>query len=319
MKRFLSVLLMLALFILMASCKGMGEPAVQTTPVRVGVENQSPGGGQGGGDPSGGWNPADPSDPTDTTDTRGDETGDAPASGSDESFSYTLQDDGYIIRKRTGATLPDQLVIPSSFNGLPVVAIDSNAFVGAPNVVSVEIPDSVLWIGDSAFSSNTQKIICSADLELPYDLKDQVTSLVLTSGVVWDCALMFQLKELELRAGVTEIQIRALYACHNLKKVTIHNGLQEIGENAFEDCTALTSIVLPDSVVDIGAWAFTGCSALSSIEIGKNVSYIGPCAFNDCTRLRGHITVDAGNPYFYATNGTLYTAEGENLTAELFG
>ena len=125
MKRFLSVLLMLALFILMASCKGMGEPAVQTTPVRVGVENQSPGGGQGGGDPSGGWDPADP------------------ASDSDEFLSYTLQDDGYIIRKRTGATLPDQLVIPSSFNGLPVVAIDSNAFVGAPNVVSVEIPDSV--------------------------------------------------------------------------------------------------------------------------------------------------------------------------------
>lgn len=65
MKRFLSVLLMLALFILMASCKGMGEPAVQTTPVRVGVENQSPGGGQGGGDPSGGWDPADPASDSD--------------------------------------------------------------------------------------------------------------------------------------------------------------------------------------------------------------------------------------------------------------
>ena len=301
MKQFLSVLLMLALFILMVSCKGMGEPAVQTTPVRVGVENQSPGGGQGGGDPSGGWNPADP------------------ASDSDESFSYTLQDDGYIIRKRTGATLPDQLVIPSSFNGLPVVAIDSNAFVGAQNVVSVEIPDSVTQISSSAFSSNTKRIICSADLELPYTICNQLTSLVLTSGTVVNRIGFFNLEELELRSGVTEIRNGAFSGCYELKKITFHEGVQEIGEHAFARCTALTSIVLPDSVLNIGAWAFTGCSDLSSIEIGKNVSYIGPCAFNDCTRLRGHITVDAENPYFYATNGTLYTAEGENLTAELFG
>ena len=233
--------------------------------------------------------------------------------------TYTLQDDGYIIRKRTGATLPNQLVIPSSFNGLPVVAIDSNAFVGAQNVVSVEIPDSVQWIDASAFSPSVKKVTCPADLDLPLDLKDQVTSLVLTSGVVSDCVAMFELEEVELLAGVTGIGVMAFFECDGLKTVTIHNGLREIGEKAFQNCSALTSIVLPDSVVEIGAWAFTGCWALSSIEIGRNVSYIGQCAFNDCPNLRGHITVDAENPYFYATNGTLYTAQGENLTAEMFG
>lgn len=305
-KRFLSVFLLLALLTLTVSCKGGGEPAVQTTPVRVGVENQGPGGGQGG-------------DP-DPTDTRRDETEEAPAaSGSDEFFSYTLQSDGYSIRKRTGATLPNQLVIPSSFNGLPVVAIDSNAFVGAQNVVSVEIPDSVQWIDASAFSPSVKKVTCPADLDLPLDLKDQVTSLVLTSGVVSDCVAMFELEEVELLAGVTGIGVMAFFECDGLKTVTIHNGLREIGEKAFQNCSALTSIVLPDSVVEIEAWAFAGCWALSSIEIGRNVSYIGQCAFNDCPNLRGHITVDAENPYFYATNGTLYTAQGENLTAEMFG
>lgn len=308
MKRFLTVLLTLAVLTLVTSCRGMGKTTVQTTPIRVDAGNQNPG-GQGENETPGMGKPP----------VGGDVMGDAQASGSDDYFSYTLQNGGYMIRKRTGATLPDQLVIPSSFNGVPVVAIDSNAFAGAPNVVSVEIPDSVTQIGDDAFPLNTKRIICSADLDLPYELRDQLTSLTLTSGVVSDCAVMFWLEELELGAGVTKIMDRAFYACHNLKKVTIHDGLQEIGENAFEECESLTSIVLPDSVVSIEAWAFTGCESLASVEIGENVSYIGPCAFDGCTKLLGHITVASGNPYFYAKNGTLYTTRGEDLTTELFG
>jgi len=50
-----------------------------------------------------------------------------------------------------GGTPPNQVVIPATYNGLPVTAIGSNAFYDCSELTSVNIPNSVISIGEYAF------------------------------------------------------------------------------------------------------------------------------------------------------------------------
>src|SRR6185436_9178727 len=65
-------------------------------------------------------------------------------------FTYFTIDGGISI---TGYSGPGgDLTIPSTINGLPVNGIFSSAFLGKSSLTSVTIPDSVISIGDRAFS-----------------------------------------------------------------------------------------------------------------------------------------------------------------------
>ena len=164
-----------------------------------------------------------------------------------------------------------------------------------------------------------KKLICSGDLKLPKDLAGQLTSLVFTSGYVCPDVPLFNLEELEIGAGVQEIQTMAFLSATKLKTVVIRNGLTKIGHQAFCQCKSLTSVTLPDSVLTIGIGAFEGCTSLQSLHIGKNVSEIGSGAFAGCESLAGNITVASGNRSFSVKDGVLYTSQGKDLTDELFG
>lgn len=55
--------------------------------------------------------------------------------------------------------------------------------------------------------------------------------------------------------------------CWQIKEITLPDGITEIGESAFDMCRSLESINIPDSVKRIGKWAFDDCSKITSIEI----------------------------------------------------
>jgi len=114
--------------------------------------------------------------------------------------------------------------------------------------LSFTIPNSVINIGDSAFSN------CSS----------------LTSVSISD--------------SVTSIGNGVFAFCKNLASVTIPNSTKSIGESAFDNCTSLNRVIIPDSVTSIGVWAFRGCG-LTSVTIGKGVTSIGSEAFADLQNL----------------------------------
>ena len=111
------------------------------------------------------------------------------------------------------------------------------------------IPDSVITIGGSVFSSCTS----------------------LTSVTIPD--------------SVTTIGEFAFYSCDSLKSVTIGDSATTIGEGAFFMCYSLTSVTIPDSVTTIGGWAFENCSSLTSVTIPDSVTTIGDWAFAYCDSL----------------------------------
>ena len=193
---------------------------------------------------------------------------------------FEKTENGYSVTGYEGA--PTVVVIPETYEGLPVTSIGEWAFCECFGLTSVVIPDSVTSIGDYAFAS------CSG----------------LTSVVIPD--------------SVTSIGDYAFASCSGLTSVTIPDSVTSIGNYAFYCCIGLTSVVIPDGVTSIGMGAFTLCYGLTSVTIGEGVTSIGDPAFDGCYKLvevynKSSLNITAGsedNGYvgYYAKN--VYTKEG---------
>ena len=68
-------------------------------------------------------------------------------------FEYELSADGtyYTVSGISNKT-PTNLVIPAGYNNLPVEKISDDAFVSFKNIITVEIPNTINVMGDSAFA-----------------------------------------------------------------------------------------------------------------------------------------------------------------------
>ncbi len=150
-------------------------------------------------------------------------------------IEYTLSGDGTSCTI-TGMDTSEStdVIIPSSYNGVPVTSIAKNAFFKS-DITSVVIPDSVTSIGKSAFDS------C-------YSL----------SG------------ELVIPDSVTSIGTFAFADCYRLTSVTIEDGVTSIASGAFYGCDGLTEILIPASVTNIGLYPFANCDSLQTITVDEN-------------------------------------------------
>ncbi len=151
--------------------------------------------------------------------------------------------------KSIGTCTDTDIVIPNTYEGLPVVAIMPEAFMGNTTITNVVIPDSILLIYESAFMNCTS-----------------LESVELGSGLmgIWECAFG---------------------NCTNLKEIDLPNGLEYIYTHAFDGCSSLKEIVIPDSVTMIDPWAFANCTSLQSISFSDNISLIAESMCYGCTSL----------------------------------
>ncbi len=218
-----------------------------------------------------------------------------------EGLRYVLNDDesGYIC-VGIGSCDDTYVVIPSVYNGLPVVAIGEEAFSNTNrypknSITKMTIPDSVTDIGVSAFSgcglltsinipasvtiiSDKTFYDCSSLTEII--IPDGVTSI--GNGAFSDCN---SLTSAAIPSGATCISDNLFYGCESLTDITIPDGVTSIGYHAFEECSALASINIPDRVTEIYGFAFFRCTSLTSLTIPVSVTSIGDWAFDGCRKL----------------------------------
>jgi hypothetical protein len=175
-----------------------------------------------------------------------------------------------------------------------ITAVDSWAFEGCKNLVAVDIPNSVTFIGEAFFGcENLTAITLPASLVaiwnytfagckslVTIDIPTDVT--VIGDSAFRDCK---SLKAINIPASVTAIGYGAFLNCESLATVNIPGNVTAIGNDAFHGCKSLVSINMPVGITTIGDCVFEGCKSLTTIDIPESVITIDPCAFFGCKSL----------------------------------
>jgi len=209
---------------------------------------------------------------------------------------------GNAYRVRYSPDASGSVVIPASYNGLPVTEIGRSAFFEG-KITNVTIPSGVTTIGETAFGncSNLRSVTIPGSIstigEYAFGACTSLTSITIPSGVrsIGDQAFSNckSLTSVTIPGSLTSFGSEVFSDCTSLTSVTISSGVRSIGEDAFMYCTNLRSVSIPSSVTSIGSGAFAGCSSLNNVSIPSSVTSIGSGAFAGCSSLNS-ITIPSG-------------------------
>ncbi len=199
----------------------------------------------------------------------------------DSPLRFTAVAGGYKVSEFSRAM--HTLVIPDTYEGQPVIGINSSVFAECDYIQTVIIGKNVASIGDDAFwrcygierltvvegnttfHSENNCIIQTAQRTLVLGCKN---SIIPSDG------------------SVTAIGYRAFCECRDLTAITIPEGVTSIGGDAFYKCTSLESIVIPEGVSALGT-VFDSCTSLERVTLPVSLTQLGVIGnpFRNCTNL----------------------------------
>ncbi len=179
-----------------------------------------------------------------------------------------------------GTCTDKRLVIASSFNGLPVTAIDRTAFQNNQNITGVYIPATISTFFPDTFLNcrNLKELEIDSDHPQYYSVdnciihEESQTIFMGCNGSV-----------IPSDGSVLRIGDRAFAGCSAITELTIPDGVLIIYDGAFENCVNLKKIKIPDSLTKINS-AFSGCTSLEYIELPSKMERVG--GFINCTSLK---------------------------------
>lgn len=157
------------------------------------------------------------------------------------------------------------------FVGIEEIA--ETAFEECTNLVSIELPASITYIGRFAFSEcfNLERVV------LPTSLR------IIDDGGFCNCN---NLSLDKLPGSIVKLGHTVFFCCFKLKFTKLPPRLLSIGECAFAGCGELCLTELPSGIVSIGERAFEGCGALALQNLPDGVQRIEDSAFKYCYELR---------------------------------
>ncbi len=214
-------------------------------------------------------------------------------------FTPINDGEGYEVSS-VGTCTDKKVIIPTTYNGLPVLSIGVGAFQNYSKLTSISIPDSVVSVGGDAFLG------CS---NLSYNVYDNVKYLgnkdnryLVLAGVkdkgITSCATHEKTKV---------IADGAFNGCNGLTDITLGDNVETIGARAFQNCVELTTMTIPEKVKTIRESAFSDCDKLANVRVGDNVETIGNSAFSNCDGLTditiGEKVATIGNNAFSGCKG----------------
>lgn len=248
-------------------------------------------------------------------------------------FWYSTYNGGAYIFNYDGDS--EELIIPDTLGGCPIVNIDESAFSACSKIKSVSIPATVTEIEKEAFHYlvNLETVTFRGESQLK---------------TIGDCAFddCIKLTSVTIPASVTEIGFGAFSGCSSLTAINVEAGnTKYVSDNGIlfnKDKTKLilypskkvgTSYTVPASVKtletyafsmnpylnaitfeqnscieDMGDYIFGNCTALKTVTIPKGVTNIGLIPFAGCSSLES-INVESGNTKYFSVDGVLMSKD----------
>ena len=166
-----------------------------------------------------------------------------------------------------------------------VVEIETHAFAYCEGLLSVDIPNTVTFIGDGAFEGSADLVsvaLPNAITTIQYATFKNCTGL--TSIVIPNSVVTIE--------GHSWYNYGAFAGCTNLASITFPNAIRSIGRETFLECSSLTSINLPNSLTEIGEYAFCKCYNLTSIHWPEGIHELPVGIFSRCTALESYEVPD---------------------------
>lgn len=188
-----------------------------------------------------------------------------------------------------------------------VVYIGNSAFWYCDNLTGITVPAGVAFIGKSAFGNCGGLTGIAVDVgNRNYYGKGNCLIEKESKKLIAGC------KNSVIPKGVVSIGDKAFIGCVGLKSATIPDGVVSVGDNSFDGCVSLVSIFIPDSVQTIGERAFRNCESLKRLNIPKSVISLGRFLCEGCSNLV-EICVAAGNEEFYSQDNCIIDKNSKTL------
>ena len=227
-------------------------------------------------------------------------------------LEYRIEGD-HAVLVGIGTCTDKEIIVASTYNGLPVTAIGRKAIYSLDGITRVVISDTVTHLDYMAIAwcSDLESIHIPANLttmeEYAIIAFGNIRSITVDPNnpnyySVNNCLINRETKTLILGCdtsiiptdgSISAIAPKAFTMCDGIESITIPEGVTKIGEDAFYDCSALKSIELPESLITIDSSAFANCSSLQNVKLGGKVEYMGDYVFSECVKLGEIILPDS--------------------------
>ena len=241
-------------------------------------------------------------------------------------------------------SIPNWVTDESDNSVYEVVAVYQYAFYSCPDLTSVSLGDSILYIDPNAFAYSTRLTAVT----LPSKLQSlgnnafaQCTGLLsvsipntvisIGSSVFAGCTSLTDIHVGSLNPLYASLDgilynkmIENVLNCPAGKSgaIVLPNSVKRISYEAFFGCSNLTTVTIPSGVELIPTRSFMNCTSLSSISLGDGVTTIDSYAFKNCSTLMfinlpNSVYSIGGNAFENCVNmdnidfGTSLTAIGE--------
>ncbi len=206
-------------------------------------------------------------------------------------LEYSLSNDStYYILIGIGSCTDSEIIIPPTYQSLPIKEIASYAF-SDQKITSLTTSKNITTIGRCAFDGCTElkKITLSKDVfSIAFNAFSDCEKL---DTIIVDAAnpyytvtnnVLFTKKGAVIEGTELKEKILVMYPLGSLNtSYTIPSDVSWIAPYAFVNCEKLESIEIPDNITRIGDYAFYGCLSLYDISTSSSIQYIGEEAFDN--------------------------------------
>lgn len=191
-------------------------------------------------------------------------------------FSFAESVGGTYIVSGVGACTDEEIIIPATYQGKPVVAVGTDAFSNNENIKKVILSENINRVDYAAFR-NCDALV-SVSVSASVKKIDQFAFA--------DCNALKEVIFSE-NAKLEAIDYSAFESCTSLERIVLPISLTRLAPYSFKNCTALQKVDIPEgtSLNYIGWAVFWGCQSLIEIRIPAAVTYIEYAVFKDCTAL----------------------------------